>query len=118
MAEAVQSLYPDVQVTIGPAIEHGFYYDFARATPFSSDDLEKIEAGMREIVARGDAIVREEWDRNEAIRHFTDAGEHYKAEIIEALPDGEAITVYRQGDWLDLCRGPHLPSTGHVGNGF
>ncbi len=118
MAEAVQSLYPDTQVTIGPAIEHGFYYDFARETPFSSDDLEKIEARMREIIARAEPIVREEWDRLDAIRHFADAGEHYKAQIIEELPADEVVTVYRQGEWLDLCRGPHLPSTGHVGKGF
>ncbi len=118
MAEAVQSLYPDNQVTIGPAIEHGFYYDFARATPFSSDDLEKIEARMREIVARDEPIVREEWDRGDAIRHFADAGESYKAQIIEDLAADEVVTVYRQGEWLDLCRGPHLPSTGHVGTGF
>jgi threonyl-tRNA synthetase len=118
MAEAVQYLFPDAQVTIGPSIEHGFYYDFARATPFSSDDLDKIEARMGEIIARGEPIVREEWDRLDAIRHFTDAGEHYKAQIIEGLPADEAVTVYRQGAWLDLCRGPHLPSTGHVGKGF
>ena len=118
MAEAVQSLFPDTQVTIGPAIEHGFYYDFARATPFSSDDLEKIEARMREIIARDEPIVREEWDSLDAIRHFTDAGEHYKAQIIEGFSPDEPITVYRQGEWLDLCRGPHLPSTGHVGKGF
>ena len=118
MAEAVQSLYPDTQVTIGPAIEHGFYYDFARTTPFSSDDLEKIEARMHEIIARDAPIVREEWDRRDAIRHFADAGEHYKARIVEGLAAGEVVTVYRQGEWLDLCRGPHLPSTGHVGKGF
>jgi len=118
MAEAVQSLFPDAQVTIGPSIENGFYYDFARATPFSSDDLEKIEARMGEIIARGEPIVREEWDRLDAIRHFTDAGEHYKAQLIEGLPADDVVTVYRQGAWLDLCRGPHLPSTGHVGKGF
>ena len=118
MAEAVQSLYPDTQVTIGPAIEHGFYYDFARTTPFSSDDLEKIESRMREIIKRDEPIVREEWDRLGAIKHFTGIGEKYKAEIIEDLPSGEIVTVYRQGEWLDLCRGPHLPSTGHVGKGF
>lgn len=118
MAEAVQSLYPGTQVTIGPAIEHGFYYDFARATPFSSDDLKMIEDRMREIIMRDEPIVREEWDRHDAIRHFTDIGEQYKAEIIEGLPSGEVVTVYRQGGWLDLCRGPHLPSTGHVGKGF
>ena len=118
MAEAVQELYPGTQVTIGPAIENGFYYDFARSEPFTPDDLEKIEAKMREIVARDEPIVREVWDRDDAIRHFSDIGEHYKAQIIEEIPGDEPITVYRQGKWLDLCRGPHLPSTGHVGKGF
>ena len=118
MAEAVQDLFPGTQVTIGPAIESGFYYDFARPTPFSSEDLEVIERRMHEIVARDEAIVREVWDRADAVRRFAGQGEAYKAEIIEGLPDGEAVTVYRQGEWLDLCRGPHLPSTGHVGKGF
>ena len=118
MAEAVQELYPGTQVTIGPAIENGFYYDFARSEPFTPDDLEKIEAKMREIIARDEPIVREVWDRADAIRHFSDIGEHYKAQIIEEIPGDEPITVYRQGKWLDLCRGPHLPSTGHVGKGF
>jgi threonyl-tRNA synthetase len=118
MAEAVQELYPGTQVTIGPAIEDGFYYDFARETPFSTDDLEKIEGKMREIIARDEPLLREEWQRNDAIRHFADKGEKYKAQIIEELPASETITVYRQGAWLDLCRGPHLPSTGHVGKGF
>jgi threonyl-tRNA synthetase len=118
MAEAVQELYPGTQVTIGPAIENGFYYDFARDEPFTPDDLEKIEARMREIVDRDEAIVREEWDRDAAIAWFKDRGEHYKAEIIADLPAGEPITVYRQGDWLDLCRGPHLPSTGKLGKAF
>ena len=118
MAEAVQELYPGTQVTIGPAIEDGFYYDFARDDPFSTDDLGKIEARMAQIIARDEPIRREEWDRTDAIRRFTDQGEKYKAQIIEGLPQGEPITVYRQGEWLDLCRGPHLPSTGHVGKGF
>ncbi len=118
MAEAVQELYPGTQVTIGPAIEDGFYYDFARAEPFSIDDLGAIEDKMREIIGRDTPIAREEWERGKAIRHFDDAGEKYKAQIIEELPGDEPITVYRQGDWLDLCRGPHLPSTGHVGSGF
>ena len=118
MAEAVQSLFPGTQVTIGPAIEDGFYYDFARAEPFSTDDLDRIEARMREIVARDLPIRREVWDRERAIRFFLDAGETYKAEIVRELPAGDEVTVYRQGDWLDLCRGPHLPSTGHVGDGF
>ncbi|WP_299437953.1 threonine--tRNA ligase [uncultured Rhodospira sp.] len=118
MAEAVQELYPGTQVTIGPAIENGFYYDFARAEPFTPDDLDKIEARMRDIVARDEAIVREVWDRDEAIAHFQEIGEQYKAEIIADLPEHEPITVYRQGDWLDLCRGPHLPSTGKLGTAF
>jgi threonyl-tRNA synthetase len=118
MAEAVQELYPGTQVTIGPAIEDGFYYDFARETPFSVDDLEDIEAKMREIISRDAPLEREEWRRDDAIRYFADKGEKYKAQIVEELPQSETITVYRQGDWLDLCRGPHLPSTGHVGKGF
>ena len=118
MAQAVQELYPGTQVTIGPAIEHGFYYDFARDTPFTTDDLEGIEARMREIIDRDQDFVREEWDRDDAVRHFEGEGEAYKAEIIRDLPADEPISVYRQGDWLDLCRGPHLPSTGHVGSGF
>ena len=118
MAEAVKELYPDVQVTIGPAIEDGFYYDFARAEPFTPEDLEKIEARMRDIVGRNEEITREVWDRGEAIQFFKDQGEHYKAEIIESLPPDEPITLYRQGDFVDLCRGPHLPSTGRLGTAF
>lgn len=118
MAEAVKALYPETQVTIGPAIENGFFYDFARDTPFSEDDLAKIEAHMRVIVQRDEAIVREVWEREAAIAYFKSIGEHYKAEIINDLPAGEVITVYRQGDFLDLCRGPHLPSTGRLGMAF
>ena len=118
MAEAVQELFPGTQVTIGPAIENGFYYDFARETPFSTEDLDVIERKMHEIVGRDEPIVREVWDRQDAVRRFGEQGEHYKAEIIEGLPDDEAVTVYRQGEWHDLCRGPHLPSTGHIGKGF
>ena len=118
MAEAVQRLYPGTQVTIGPAIENGFYYDFARDTPFTTDDLEKIEAGMREIVGRDEPFAREEMDREAAIRLFEGLGENYKAQIVRDLPDGETVSIYRQGEWFDLCRGPHLPSTGHVGGGF
>ena len=118
MAEAVQALYPGTQVTIGPAIEDGFYYDFARAEPFSTDDLAAIEDKMREIVAADRPFVRETWERDRAIAHFRAAGEAYKAEIVEGLPADEPVTVYRQGGWLDLCRGPHLPSTGKVGAGF
>jgi threonyl-tRNA synthetase len=118
LAEAVQELFPGTQVTIGPAIEDGFYYDFARDEPFSLDDLGKIEQRMREIVDRDEPIRREEWDRAEAIAHFREIGEEYKAQIIESIPGGESITVYRQGNWKDLCRGPHLPSTKAVGKAF
>ncbi len=118
MAEAVKELYPEVQVTIGPAIEDGFYYDFARDEPFTPDDLEAIERRMREIVARDEAITRELWAREAAIEYFTSIGEHYKAEIIRDLPEDEVISVYRQGDFVDLCRGPHLPSTGKLGTAF
>jgi threonyl-tRNA synthetase len=119
MAQAVQELYPGTQVTIGPAIEDGFYYDFARAEPFTPDDLVAIEARMREIVARDLPIVREVLDREEAKALFAGMGEHYKVEIIEEIiPPGEPVSVYRQGDWLDVCRGPHLPSTGRLGNAF
>ena len=118
MAEAVKELYPETQVTIGPNIEDGFYYDFSRTKPFTPEDLEKIEARMREIVKRDEAITREVWDRGEAILFFKDAGEHYKAEIIEAIPKDESIGLYRQGDFIDLCRGPHFPSTGKIGRGF
>ncbi len=118
MAQAVQELFPGTQVTIGPAIEDGFYYDFARDEPFSLDDLAKIEQRMKEIVDRDEKITREVWDRDEAIAHFKSIGEIYKAEIIEDLPVGETITVYRQGNWKDLCLGPHLPSTRHVGKAF
>jgi threonyl-tRNA synthetase len=118
MAEAVKELYPDTQVTIGPSIENGFYYDFARPTPFTPEDLEKIEGRMREIVERDEPVSREVWDRAEAIAFFKDQGELYKAEIIEDLPDGEVITLYRQGGFIDLCRGPHLPSTGKLGKAF
>jgi len=118
LAEAVQELFPGTQVTIGPSIEDGFYYDFARDEPFSIDDFPKIEAKMREIVDRDAPIVREVWDRDEAIAYFKRIGEHYKAEIIADLPADEEITLYRQGEWLDLCRGPHFPSTRFVGKAF
>ena len=118
LAEAVQELFPGTQVTIGPAIEDGFYYDFARETPFSLDDLAAIEARMKQIVDRDEPIVREVWDRDAAIAHFQSIGEHYKAEIIGGIPVGEAVSVYRQGNWLDLCRGPHLPSTKAAGKAF
>ena len=118
LAEAVQELFPGTQVTIGPVIDNGFYYDFARSEPFSLNDLEAIEQRMREIVDRNEAITREEWDRDEAIAHFKEIGEAYKAEIIGSIPAGEAVSVYRQGNWKDLCRGPHLPSTGMLGKAF
>ena len=115
LAEAVKELYPDVQVTIGPAIEDGFYYDFARDEPFTPADLAVIEARMAEIRERDEAVVREEWARDEAVALFEGMGEAYKAELIAAIPEGEPITLYRQGGFVDLCRGPHLPSTGRVG---
>ncbi len=118
MAEAVQELFPGTQVTIGPAIEDGFYYDFARDTPFSLDDLPRIEAKMHEIVQRGERITREVMPRDAAIAEFERMGEHYKAEIIRDLPEDQTITVYHQGAWKDLCRGPHLPSTRFVGKAF
>ena len=118
MAEAVQELFPGTQVTIGPSIEDGFYYDFARPEPFSLDDLAVIEQRMKEIVDRDEPITREVWSRDEAIAHFKAIGEHYKAEIIEGIPAGEDVSVYRQGNWKDLCRGPHLPSTKAVGKAF
>jgi threonyl-tRNA synthetase len=118
MAEAVKELYPETQVTIGPAIENGFYYDFSRAEPFTPEDLERIEARMHEIVSRNEQIVREVWERDAAVEFFLGQGERYKAEIIGAIPAGEPITLYRQGQFIDLCRGPHLPSTGRLGNGF
>ncbi|MEO1966967.1 threonine--tRNA ligase [Hyphomonas sp.] len=119
LAQAVQDLYPDTQVTIGPVIDDGFYYDFAREEPFSSDDFEKIEKKMRDIVDADYPIVREVWDKDEAIETFKKIGEDYKAQIIDdIIPPGEAITVYRQGDWFDLCRGPHLPSTGKLPKAF
>jgi threonyl-tRNA synthetase len=118
MAEAVKELYPETQVTIGPSIENGFYYDFARPTPFSPDDLEKIEARMHEIVARDEAITREVWDRDEAVKFFLAQGEKYKAEIISSIPADQKISLYRQGNFIDLCRGPHLPSTAKLGKAF
>ena len=118
MAEAVKELYPETQVTIGPTIENGFYYDFAREQPFTPDDLIQIEERMREIVARDEPIEREIWPRDDAIRHFKAKGEDYKAEIIADIPAGETLSVYRQGEFLDLCRGPHLPSTGALGTAF
>lgn len=118
MAQAVQELYPETQVTIGPAIENGFYYDFARETPFTPADLEAIEKKMAEIIDRDEPIVREEKPRGEAISFFKEKGEKYKVELIEDLPEDAVISFYRQGGFIDLCRGPHLPSTGKVGKAF
>ncbi len=118
LAEAAKELYPEVQITIGPVIENGFYYDFSRAEPFTPDDLARLEERMREIVDRDEPIVREVWDRDEAARFFEGEGEHYKAEIIRSIPSAEPITLYRQGAFVDLCRGPHLPSTGRLGKAF
>ncbi len=118
MAEAVKELYPEAQVTIGPSIENGFYYDFARPTPFGPEDLVRIEARMHEIVARDEAITREVWDRDEAVGFFEGLGEKYKAELIAAIPGDQKISLYRQGDFIDLCRGPHLPSTLKLGKAF
>ncbi|MBL26693.1 MAG: threonine--tRNA ligase, partial [Rhodospirillaceae bacterium] len=118
LAEAAKELWPDVQVTIGPAIDNGFYYDFSRREPFTPEDLERMEARMHEIVDRDEGITREVWERDAAVQYFSDIGEHYKAQIIADLPDDEVITIYRQGDFVDLCRGPHLPSTGKLGHAF
>ncbi|MGA3004880.1 MAG: threonine--tRNA ligase [Acetobacteraceae bacterium] len=118
LAEAVQELYPGTQVTIGPAIENGFYYDFSRNDPFTPEDFPAIEAKMREIVSRGEPFVRQVMDRDEAIRFFMDKGEKYKAQLIQDLPVTEEISLYRQGDWVDLCRGPHMRSTADVGTAF
>lgn len=118
MAEAVKELWKDVQVTIGPAIENGFYYDFSRKEPFTTEDFAKIEAKMHEIVKRDEQIVRKVLPRDEAIKFFKNIGENYKAEIIEDLPESETISLYTQGNFTDLCRGPHVPSTGKVGDAF
>ena len=118
MAEAVKELYPETQVTFGPATETGFYYDFARDEPFTPDDLARIEERMREIVRRDETITREVWDRDRAVAFFAGIGERYKAEYIGEIPADEEISLYRQGDFVDLCAGPHLPSTGRLGQAF
>ena len=118
MAVAVKELYPETQVTIGPAIEDGFYYDFARPEPFTPEDVARIEERMGEIVDRDETIIREVWDRDDAVAFFRDQGEHYKTQIVEALPADEEISLYRQGGFVDLCRGPHLPSTKKLGKAF
>ena len=118
LAMAVQELFPGTQVTIGPVIEDGFYYDFSRKEPFTEDDLKKIENRMKEIVDRDEKTTREIWKRNDAIKHFKKIGEYYKSEIIKDIPKKEEISIYRHGKWHDLCRGPHLPSTGKIGKAF
>src|SRR5262245_60685322 len=118
LAEAVQSLWPGTQVTIGPVIDNGFYYDFFRNEPFTPDDLPAIEKKMREIIARDQAFTREVWSRDEAKRVFRDKGELFKVELVDAIPEDQEIKIYKQGDWFDLCRGPHMTSTGKVGNAF
>ena len=118
MAEAVQELFPGTQVTIGPAIENGFYYDFARDEPFTVADLPKIEKRMHDIIQRNKNFVREVWSKEESIKHFKDKGEDYKVELINDLPNNEEISIYKQGDWLDLCRGPHMVSTKQIGKAF
>ena len=118
MAEAVQELWPGTQVTIGPVIENGFYYDFARNEPFTPEDLPVIEKKMREIIARNQPFTKEVWSRDEAKKFFTEKGESYKVELVDAIPQDQQIKIYKQGEWLDLCRGPHMRSTGDIGNAF
>ena len=118
MAEAVQELFPGTQVTIGPAIENGFYYDFARDEPFTVSDLPKIEKKMHDIIQKNKNFIREVWSKEELIKYFKDKGEDYKVELINDLPDNEEISIYKQGDWLDLCRGPHMVSTKQIGKAF
>ncbi|MBX9589126.1 MAG: threonine--tRNA ligase [Hyphomonadaceae bacterium] len=118
MAEAVQALWPGTQVTIGPVIENGFFYDFAKAEPFHPDDLAKIEAKMHEIIARNAPFTKEFWSREQAKDFFRKKGELFKIELVDAIPEGEDLKIYKQGEWLDLCRGPHMTSTGHIGKAF
>lgn len=118
MAEAVQTLWPETQVTIGPVIEDGFFYDFARDEPFSLDDLETIEAKMHEIIKKNEPFTKELWSREKAKELFAAKGENFKVELVDAIPEGEDLKMYKQGEWMDLCRGPHMVSTGQVGTGF
>lgn len=118
LAEAVQEIWPETQVTIGPVIENGFYYDFAKDEPFTPDDLPVIEKKMRQIIERNDAFTKEEWSRDEAKKYFADKGENYKVELIDAIPEDQTLKIYKQGDWLDLCRGPHMRSTKDIGTAF
>src|SRR5580692_6773231 len=118
LAEAVQTLWPGTQVTIGPVIDNGFYYDFFRNEPFTPEDFAAIEKKMREIVARDKPFTREVWDREKTKQVFRDKGENFKVELVDAIPGNEPIKIYYQGDWFDLCRGPHMTSTGKIGNAF
>ncbi|MBA4173665.1 MAG: threonine--tRNA ligase [Hyphomicrobium sp.] len=118
MAEAVQALWPGTQVTIGPVIENGFFYDFAKAEPFHPDDLGRIEKKMAEIIARNAPFTKEVWSRDKAKKYFRDKGEHFKIELVDAIPEGQDLKIYSQGEWLDLCRGPHMTSTGAIGKAF
>ena len=118
LAEAVQSLWPGTQVTIGPVIENGFYYDFYRNQPFTPEDLPVIEKKMKEIIARDKPFTREVWSREKTKQTFRDMGESFKVELVDAIPEDQSIKIYKQGDWFDLCRGPHMTSTGKVGNAF
>ena len=118
MAEAVQALFPGTQVTIGPVIENGFFYDFAKPEPFVPEDLAAIEKKMREIIGKNAPFTKQVWSRDKAKEHFRSKGEHFKVELVDAIPAGEDVKIYSQGEWLDLCRGPHMVSTGQIGNGF
>jgi threonyl-tRNA synthetase len=118
MAEAVQSLWPGTQVTIGPVIENGFFYDFAKQQPFEPEDIPKIEKKMAEIIAKNAPFTKEFWSREKAKQFFRDRGENFKIELVDAIPAGEDLKIYKQGDWLDLCRGPHMTSTGQIGKAF
>ena len=118
LAEAVQELFPGTQVTIGPVIENGFYYDFSRNEPFTPDDFPAIEARMREIIARDKPFTKEVWSRDKARQVFARKGENYKVQLVDAIPEGQDLKIYFQGDWFDLCRGPHMPSTGKIGTAF
>src|SRR5499425_506493 len=118
LAEAVQTLWPGTQVTIGPVIENGFYYDFFRNQPFTPEDFDAIEKKMREIIARDKPFTKEVWSRDEAKRVFADMGERFKVELVDAIPEDQKINIYKQGDWFDLCRATHMTSTGKVGSAF
>ncbi len=118
MAEAVQSLWPGTQVTIGPVIDNGFYYDFAKQQPFEPEDIPKIEKRMSEIIAKNAPFTKEVWSRDKAKKFFKDKGEYFKVELVDAIPEDQDLKIYKQGEWLDLCRGPHMTSTGQIGKAF